>query len=79
MSEAFGEPVSYNAVPFEVYRGLGFPGADDLGNMFQFQHDFEDYFCGARPIEATRALNPKLESFSSWLQENKDKIPLDSA
>jgi len=79
LSDAFGEPVRYNAVPFDVYRGLGFPGADDLGNMFQFKHDFEEYFCGARPIEATRALNPKLQTFESWLAANKDRIPLDSA
>jgi hypothetical protein len=62
-----------------VYRGLGFDGADDLGNMFQFKHDFEDYFCGARPIEATKALNPKLQSFQDWLQTNKDRIPVDPA
>ena len=47
-SKALGQEVVYNAVPFDVYRGLGFPGADDLGNMFQFKHDFEEYFCGAR-------------------------------
>jgi uncharacterized protein YbjT (DUF2867 family) len=79
LSDALGEPVQYNAVPFDVYRGLGFPGADDLGNMFQFKHDFEEYFCGVRPIEATRALNPKLETFESWLAANKDRIPLDPA
>ncbi len=77
MSKALGEPVLYNAVPFDVFRGLGFPGADDLGNMFQFNHDFADYFCGARPIEDTRALNPKLNTFESWLSANKDRIPLD--
>jgi uncharacterized protein YbjT (DUF2867 family) len=77
MSKAFGEPVTYNAVPFDVYRGLGFPGADDLGNMFQFKHDFEEYFCGARPIEATRALNPRTQTFESWLEANKEKIPTD--
>jgi uncharacterized protein YbjT (DUF2867 family) len=74
LSEALGEPVRYNALPFDVYRGLGFPGADDLGNMFQFKHDFEDYYCGARPIEATRALNPRLQTFESWLAANKDKM-----
>jgi uncharacterized protein YbjT (DUF2867 family) len=77
MSKAFGEPVTYNAVPFDVYRGLGFPGADDLGNMFQFKHDFEDYFCGARPIEGTRDLNPRTQTFESWLESNKDRIPTD--
>ncbi|MCJ7629409.1 MAG: NmrA/HSCARG family protein [Longimicrobiales bacterium] len=75
LSSALGEPVHYNAVPFDVYRGLGFPGADDLGNMFQFKHDFEDYFCGARPVEATRALNPRLQTFGSWLAVNQDRIP----
>jgi len=79
LSDALGEPVRYNAVPFDVYRGLGFPGADDLGNMFQFKHDFEDYFCGARPIEATRSLNPRLQTFESWLAANKDRIPVDPA
>jgi uncharacterized protein YbjT (DUF2867 family) len=77
MSTAFGEPVRYNPVPFDVYRTFDFPGADDMGNMFQFKHDFEDYFCGARPIERTRALNPRLQSFEEWLAANKDRIPLD--
>jgi uncharacterized protein YbjT (DUF2867 family) len=77
LSRAFGEKVTYTAVPFEVYRNLGFPGADDLGNMFQFKHDFEDHFCGARPIEGTKALNPELKSFDSWLAQHKGEIPLD--
>ena len=39
--KALGQEVVYNDVPPEVYRGLGFPGAEDLGNMFQFKRDFE--------------------------------------
>ena len=77
LSVALGEPVSYNAVPFEVYRTLGFPGADDLGNMFQFKHDFEEDYTGARNLEVARALNPQLQSFDSWLAANKGRIPLD--
>jgi uncharacterized protein YbjT (DUF2867 family) len=73
---ALGQEVAYNAVPFDVYRGLDFPGAEDLGNMFQFKHDFEDYFCGARSIEFSKSLNPLLQSFNSWLELNKTKIPL---
>ncbi len=76
-TKALGQEVVYNAVPFEVYRGLGFPGAEDLGNMFQFFHDFEDYFSGARSIEFTKSLNPSLQSFDGWLEENKNKIPLE--
>jgi uncharacterized protein YbjT (DUF2867 family) len=75
-TNVFGEEVIYNAVPFDVYRSFGFPGADDLGNMFQFNHDFADYFCNARNIEFSKSLNPQLKSFDNWLKENKDKIPM---
>ena len=76
LSKALGQQVSYNAVPPEVYRGFGFPGAEDLGNMFQFKRDFQDVFCGARNPEVAKALNPELKTFDDWLSENKDRIPL---
>ena len=76
-TKALGQEVTYNAVPFEVYRGLGFDGAEDLGNMFQFFHDFDEYFSSARSIEFTKSLNPSLQNFNSWLEENKSKIPLE--
>ncbi|NCC27612.1 MAG: NmrA/HSCARG family protein [Gammaproteobacteria bacterium] len=75
LSDAFGEAVRYRAIPPDVYRGLGFPGADDLGNMFQFKRDFEADFCGARDPAVARALNPALKSFRKWLEINKDRIP----
>lgn len=78
MTKAFGQPVRYNAVPFEVYRKFGFPGADDLGNMFQFKHDFNDAFCGNRNLAVARALNPALQTFEQWLARNKSRIPLES-
>lgn len=77
LSEAMKEPVSYNAVPFDVYRSLDFPGADDLGNMFQFKHDFQDYFVGVRDVSATKAINPRLQSFQDWLKEHGSRIPKD--
>ena len=64
-------------MPPEVYRGFGFPGADDLGNMFQFKRDFEADFCGARNLDASRALNPALQTFDAWLAHNKSRIPLE--
>jgi hypothetical protein len=54
-ARALGEEVRYNEVSPEVYRSLGFPGADDLGNMFQFNRDFSDSFRGARNHEVARA------------------------
>jgi uncharacterized protein YbjT (DUF2867 family) len=76
-ARVLGKEVKYNAIEPEVYRGFGFPGADDLGNMFQFKRDFEEYFCGARNVEATRKLNPVLETLDSWLAQNKSRISLD--
>jgi uncharacterized protein YbjT (DUF2867 family) len=78
MTQAFGKTVTYQAVPFEVYRQLGFPGADDLGNMFQFKHDFNDMFCGARDVTLSRSLNPALQTFAQWLAQQKTRIPLES-
>ena len=77
LSRELGMEVGYNAVPPEVYRGFGFPGAEDIGNMFQFNRDFAAEFCAARNLEVSRELNPKLQTFAQWLEENKSRIPLE--
>jgi len=76
-SKALGQEVRYNDVPPEVYRGFGFPGAADLGNMFQFKRDFEEVFCGHRNLDVTRTLNPSLQTFERWLAQNKSRLPLE--
>jgi uncharacterized protein YbjT (DUF2867 family) len=76
MSQAVGKTIRYTNVPPEVYRSFGFPGADDLGNMFQFKRDFNDYFVGVRDIAFARTLNPELQSLDQWLGRHKDQIPL---
>jgi uncharacterized protein YbjT (DUF2867 family) len=79
MSKALGQEVRYNTVSPEVYRGFGFPGADDLGNMFQYNRDFSDDFCAARDIAFSRWVDPELQDFATWLARNKTRIPLGSA
>jgi uncharacterized protein YbjT (DUF2867 family) len=69
-----GEDVRNNAVEPAVFRSFGFPGADDLGNMFQYKRDFEKEFCAPRDVEATRRLNPLLQSFEMWLEKNRDRL-----
>ncbi len=76
-TKALGQEVRYNSVSPDTYRGFGFPGAEDLGNMFQFKRDFNEYFCGARDPRVARALNPALQTFEHWLAQNKGRIPLD--
>lgn len=77
LSMALGEAVLYNDVSPDDYRTLGFPGAADLGNMFQFKRDFNEYFCGARDIALSRELNPQLQTFEQWLARYADEIPLE--
>jgi uncharacterized protein YbjT (DUF2867 family) len=76
MSRAVGQEIGYASVPPEVYRGFDFPAADDMGNMFQFKRDFNDYFVGVRDLEFARQLNPELQTFDQWLAAHKSEIPL---
>lgn len=76
LSKALAQEVRYNAITPAAFRAFGFPGADDLGNMFQFNHDFADEFCKARDIDESRRLNPALLDFDAWLAQNKARIPL---
>jgi len=77
LTRALGEDVRYNPVSPETYRGFGFPGADDLGNMFQFKRDFQQAFCGPRDPKIARGLNPELQTLDQWLAQNKTRIPLE--
>lgn len=77
MSRALHRPVGYNEVTPEAYRAFGFPGADDLGNMFQVYRDFEKELNAVRDPDASRELNPGLLTFEQWLARHKDSIPLD--
>jgi len=76
LSHMIGVEIQYNEVSPDVYRGFSFPGAEDVGNMFQFKRDFEEYFCGVRNLDETRTLNPDLNTFDHWLEKHKDQIPV---
>jgi len=60
----------------DEYRKFGFPGAEDMGNMFQFKRDFQEAFCGPRNPSIALGLNPSLQNFETWLAANKSRIPL---
>lgn len=77
LSKAIGEEVVYNEITPEQYRGFGFPGADDLGNMFQFYRDFDEVCNSVRDVKRSREINPELKSFDMWLAENGKRIPID--
>ncbi|MEX2599994.1 MAG: NmrA/HSCARG family protein [Balneolaceae bacterium] len=78
LTDALGEEVSYYEMTPEQFRNLGFPGSDDLGNMFQFYRDFDEVCNSVRDVDFSRELNPELKSFREWLKENVSNIPIDS-
>jgi uncharacterized protein YbjT (DUF2867 family) len=77
MSRALGMEVSYNEITPDQFRAFGFPGADDLGNMFQFYRDFDEVCNSTRDVNFSRELNPDLQSFEKWLEANAQKMPLE--
>jgi uncharacterized protein YbjT (DUF2867 family) len=76
LADALGEPVGYNAVTLAEYRALGFPGADELANMFQFKVEFEEMYCAARDLLVSRRLHPGLASYERWLERSAERIPV---
>lgn len=76
LSQALEVEVTYNAVLPDTYRSFGFPGADDLGNMFQVKHDFEAEYVANRDRALAQKLNPELQSFGDWLARNAGSMEL---
>jgi uncharacterized protein YbjT (DUF2867 family) len=77
LGKFIGEEVKYNAITPADYRQFGFPGAEDLGNMFQFYGEQEKYLDDARDPVISRQLNPQLQDFDAWLKANVKRIPLE--
>lgn len=76
MGRALGRTVVFQDVPFDVFRGLGFPGAEDLGNMFEYQAMLGQEFYDARSVEKSRELAPGLQDFDTWLAKRAKEIPV---
>ncbi len=68
--------IRYWDVDADGFRSFDFPGADDVGNIFQSMRDCNDYYVGIRDLAATRKLNPELKTFREWLKENASRIPM---
>jgi uncharacterized protein YbjT (DUF2867 family) len=66
--------VVYHAVDADAYRGFGFPGADEMGNMFQADRDFAKQMMANRDLAGARKLNPALQTFDQFLAKNKDAV-----
>jgi uncharacterized protein YbjT (DUF2867 family) len=77
MTKALGRTVVYRQVTADQYRSFGFPGAVELGNMFQFYAECEREVGAIRDVNGSRGLNPALQNFEQWLSANARRIPLE--
>lgn len=72
MSAASGVRVTYAHVPRETFAALGFPGAEDLADMFEYYRLHIP--SRVRDIEECRAVAPGLQSFREWITRNAGRL-----
>ena len=72
MTKHLGQTVRYNHIPREVFASSGFPGAEDLANMFDINRRFG--FWRESDLAMTRRLFPPTRTSEAWLAANKDRF-----
>ncbi|MFT3932552.1 MAG: NmrA/HSCARG family protein [Chitinophagaceae bacterium] len=72
MSKVLQKEVRYHYIPHNEYAALGFPGAEELANMFEAQR----LHINNRLIDLieTYALNPQAQTFEKWVAKNKTRF-----
>jgi uncharacterized protein YbjT (DUF2867 family) len=72
MSRVLGERIGYRHIERETFAALGFPGAEDLANMFDFNRRFVPE--RRADLEQSRTLYPQLQDFETWLRANRERM-----
>lgn len=72
MSNVLKKHVYYNHIPRDVYASYGFPGAEELANMFEVQR----LFIPERNewLKQSYQLNLGMQRFENWVAKNKYKF-----
>lgn len=72
MSKVFGKTIRYRYIPREEYAAFGFPGAEELANMFEVQR----LHIPGRQLDLIESygLHPAMQTFTQWLDRNKKKF-----
>jgi uncharacterized protein YbjT (DUF2867 family) len=74
LSTVLGEPVAYRPPTHDMFRSFGFPGADELGNMFQYYTEFPGSYVGRRDLAIARAFNPDRLSLTDFLAAHRAEL-----
>lgn len=69
MTRVLGRKTVYQSIPRETYAKFPFPGAEELGAMFDFNRQ---YLLGRKAdVELSRKLYPGMQNFERWLAANR--------
>lgn len=72
LSKVLHKPIAYHHIPREVFAGFGFPGADDLANMFDFNRRY--ILSRQADLDESKRLYPALQSFAAWAEANRKAL-----
>lgn len=72
MSRVLGRTIRYDHIPRDMFAQFGFPGAEELANMFEVQRLHIPHRRG--DLLNCYHMNPRMQSFESWLRRNKNKF-----
>jgi uncharacterized protein YbjT (DUF2867 family) len=72
MTEVLGKKIRYQHIPRETYAAFGFPGAEELANMFEVQR----LYIPERQLDLIESfgLNPGMQNFRTWLERNRSRF-----
>jgi len=73
MTEVTGEETSYYSPSFGEYRSYGFPGCEELANMFQWYSVHSDMWCGKIDLEELKE-SVGITDFRTWCEANVDGL-----
>lgn len=74
VAKEFDIAIDYDPIEPDTYRTLPFPGAEEIGNNFQYFRDFNDEFLKFRSVDLMKKLNPDPLSFADFVSVHRDEI-----
>lgn len=70
MSRELGHEVRYAHMPREEFAHLGFPGAEELADMFDYYRRYVPE--RSADLAASRAIHPGIQGFDAWLARHRN-------
>ncbi|MBS1661208.1 MAG: NmrA/HSCARG family protein [Bacteroidetes bacterium] len=72
MSRVLGVTIRYRHIQRDIFAGFGFPGAEELANMFEVQRLYIPR--RSQHVMESYGMNPGMQSFESWVLRNKTQF-----